>query len=97
MADLVVDLSLLERTAGSLSMLVDEFSNATKIVTSYEAAVGEPQLVAALQAFSGDWQAHREELISSMKAVYQMATKSHKAYIDTDDKLAQDLRKDGQG
>jgi hypothetical protein len=97
MADLVVDLSLLESTAGSLGMLVEEFSNATKIVTSHETVVGEPQLVAALQAFSGDWRAHREELVSSMNAVYQMATKSHKAYIDTDNKLAQDLRKDGQG
>jgi hypothetical protein len=93
-ADLVVDLGLLESTAGALSMLIEEFSNASGIVTSYHGAVGEPTLVAALQAFADNWKAHREDLLSSMDAVYKMATKSHEAYIATDDKLAQDLKKD---
>lgn len=30
-ADLVVDLGMLEQTAGSLSMLIEEFNNAAKI------------------------------------------------------------------
>ena len=34
MADLVVDLGLLAQTAGSLSMLIEEFGNASKIVSS---------------------------------------------------------------
>jgi hypothetical protein len=94
MADLVVDLDLLASTAGSLSMLIEEFSNASKIVTSYQGAVGDPTLISALQAFAGDWQAHRQDLLSSMEAVYKMAAKSRQAYITTDDKLAQDLKKD---
>jgi hypothetical protein len=94
MADLVVDLDLLDRTAGALSMLIEEFSGASRIVTSYEGAVGEPALVAALRSFTDDWAAHREDLLSSMQAVYTMAVQSHKAYIAADDRLAQDLTRD---
>lgn len=94
MADLVVDLDLLASMAGALSMLIEEFSNASAIVGSYQDAVGDPTLVAALHAFSGDWAVHRQDLLSSMESVYKMATQSRKAYIATDDKLAQDLKKD---
>lgn len=93
MADLVVDYNLLESTAGSLSLLIEEFTNASKIVKSYQSAIGDPDLVGALNDFASDWQVHREDLLSSMKSVYQMATQSHKAYVDADDKLAQDIRK----
>ena len=92
MADLVVDLGLLEQTAGSLSMLIEEFSNASKIVSSAQGSVAEPVLVTALDDFANDWSVHRQDLLSSMQTVYKMATESRKAYIATDDKLAQDLR-----
>jgi hypothetical protein len=95
MADLAVDLDLLERTAGSLSMLIEEFSNVSKIVSTYQGDVAEPTLTGALQAFADDWTVHRQNLVSSMQSVYKMATESHKAYIATDDELARDLRKDG--
>jgi hypothetical protein len=91
MADLVVDLGLLEQTAGSLSMLIEEFSNASKIVSSAQGSVAEPVLVTALDDFANDWSVHRQDLLSSMETVYKMATESRKAYIATDDKLAQDL------
>lgn len=91
MADLVVDLSLLEQTAGSLSSLIEEFSNASKIIDS--ADIREPVLVAALDDFASDWKVHRQGMVSSMNAVYKMATDSHKAYVNADDKLARDLRK----
>jgi hypothetical protein len=96
MADLVVDLGLLESTSGSLSLLIEEFSDASKIVSSYRGSLGDPALIAALDSFASDWQVHREQLLSSMKAVHDMAAKSHEAYTSTDDKLAQDLRKGGQ-
>ena len=92
MADLVVDLGLLEQTAGSLSMLIEEFSNASKIVSSAQGSVAEPVLVTALDDFANDWSVHRQDLLSSMQTVYKMATESRKAYIATDDKLARDLR-----
>jgi hypothetical protein len=92
MADLVVDLGLLEQTAGSLSMLIEEFSNASKIVSSAQGSVAEPILVTALDDFANDWAVHRQDLLSSMQTVYKMATESRRAYIATDDKLAQDLR-----
>jgi hypothetical protein len=92
MADLVVDLGLLEQTAGSLSMLIEEFSNASKIVSSAQGSVAEPVLVTALEDFANDWSVHRQDLLSSMETVYKMATESRRAYIATDDRLAQDLR-----
>jgi hypothetical protein len=93
MADLVVDLRLLEQTAGSLSTLIEEFSNASKIVSSAQgSSVAEPILVTALEDFANDWSVHRQDLLSSMETVYKMATESRKAYIATDDMLAQDLR-----
>jgi hypothetical protein len=95
MADLVVDLGLLEQTAGSLSMLIEEFSNASKIVGSAQGSVAEPILVTALEDFANDWSVHRQDLLSSMETVYKMATESRKAYIATDDRLAQDLRESG--
>jgi rRNA-processing protein FCF1 len=95
MADLVVNLSLLESTAGALSMLIEEFSNASKIVSANQDQIAEPTLVGALDDFANDWSVHRQDLLSSMQSVYKMATESHKAYIATDDKLAQELRKQG--
>lgn len=95
MADLQVNLGLLQQTAGSLSMLIEEFSNASKIVSSAQRGVAEPILASALEDFADDWSVHRQSLLSSMETVYKMATESHKAYIATDDKLAQDLRKNG--
>ena len=92
--DLVVDLGLLESTAGSLSMLMEEFSNASNIVSDYQEAVGDQNLVSALQEFSSNWKVHRQTLLSSMESVYKMATESHKAFIDTDDKLAQAITAD---
>jgi hypothetical protein len=92
MADLVVDLGLLAQTAGSLSMLIEEFGNASKIVSSARGSVAEPVLVTALDDFANDWSVHRQDLLSSMQTVYKMATESRRAYIATDDRLARDLR-----
>jgi hypothetical protein len=95
MADLVVDLDLLARTAGGLSVLIEEFSNASKIVGASQSQITEPTLIGALDDFASDWSVHRQDLLSSMQSVYKMATESRKAYIDTDDKLAQELRSQG--
>lgn len=94
MPDLAVDLGLLESTAGALSMLMEEFNNASKIVDDYQGDVGDPKLIGALNDFAGNWKVHRQTLLSSMQAVYKMATQSHKAYLDTDDKLARDIKGD---
>jgi hypothetical protein len=92
--DLEVNLSLLESTAGALSMLIEEFSNASDIESSSEAAVGEKKLVGALHSFVSNWKAHRADMIKEMQDVYKMATQSHQAYLDTDDKLAKDIKAD---
>ena len=92
--DLHVSLGMLESTAGSLSMLMEEFKNASTIVNDYHGAIGEPKLISALDDFAGNWQVHRQQLLQSMQAVYDMVTKSHEAYLDTDSKLASDIKTD---
>jgi hypothetical protein len=94
MGDLVVDLGLLESTAGALSMLMEEFSNASRIVDDYAGEIGEPALISALDSFAGNWKAHRGKLLSSMESVYKMATESHQAYLQADDRLARDIKGD---
>lgn len=95
-ADLVVDLALLERTAGDLDVLIEEFGNASMIVSGYSGVIADPDLVTALQEFAGNWRVHREKLLSSMHAVHQMAATSQQAYIRTDNKLARELRGGGR-
>lgn len=94
-ADLVVDLALLEQSAGDLGVLIEEFGNTSMIVSGYSGAVADPDLVTALEEFASNWRVHREKLLSSMQAVHQMAAKSHQAYISTDDKLAGELHAGG--
>jgi hypothetical protein len=94
MADLVVDLGLLESTAGALSMLMEEFNNASQIVDDYQGDIGDPKLISALQDFASNWKVHRQTLLSSMNSVYKMATQSHQAYLSTDDRLARDIKSD---
>ena len=89
--DLVVDLALLESTAGSLGMLIEEFKNANSIVEGYDDAIGASVLVGAVNGFAHNWKAHREDLLKSMDAVYKMATQSHQAFVDADDKLAHEI------
>jgi hypothetical protein len=91
--DLKVDLALLESTAGSLGMLTEEFKNAQTIVDGYDSAIGSPVVNHAVHNFAKNWKTHREDLLKKMDGVYQMATESHKAYVDTDDSLAQDIQK----
>jgi hypothetical protein len=94
-ADLVVDLGMLAETADELSALISEFGDASKIVSTYTSAVGDADLAGALEEFAGNWRVHREKLLSSMHAVHQMASQSHRSYINTDEKLARDLRTGG--
>jgi nucleoid-associated protein YejK len=96
MADLVVDLSMLQETAGSLGMLIEEFNRASQIVDDNRGAIGENALLHALDDFVDNWKVHRDELLESMKAVYDMATQSHDGYIQVDNELAQAIAQDVQ-
>lgn len=94
MADISVDLEMLRQTATQLNNLINEFDNASNIVSN--AGIGDATIDGALDSFANDWKVHREKLVSSMRAVQQMASQGYQGYTSTDDKLAQDLRKDSQ-
>lgn len=91
MADLEVDLDLLAETAGSLGMLVHEFDKADVIVSDAAGAVGRNELLDELHDFVSEWKHKREKLLDSLQAVYEMATKSHQAYVDADNHLASSI------
>ncbi|MGY1703946.1 hypothetical protein ACI79C_05170 [Geodermatophilus sp. SYSU D00697] len=92
MADLEVDLDLLGETAGSLGMLVHEFTRAADIVEDAEAAIGRNALLDEMHAFVDEWKHNRQKLIDSIDAVYTMADESRKAYIDADNQLAASIQ-----
>lgn len=92
MADLVVDLTLLEDTDRSLGVLANEFKDASAIVGGYRADIGAPVLIGALDQFADDWAVHREQLLSSIQAVRELASQGHQQFRATDDKLARDVR-----
>lgn len=94
MADISVDLTMLQQTASQLNTLISEFDNAAKIVSG--ANIGDGTIDGALGNFANDWKFHRKSLISSMQAVQKMASKGYKGYTSTDNKLASDLKKDGK-
>jgi hypothetical protein len=88
-ADISVDLDMLNQTATQLNTLVNDFSNAAKIVSG--ADIDDPTIGKALDNFTGDWKVRVGDLISSMQSVQKMASQGYQDYTSTDTKLAQSL------
>jgi hypothetical protein len=92
MADLVVDLNLLDSTDHALGVLASEFKNASAILSGYADGIGAPTLMAALDQFCTDWKAHREQLLSSIHDVRELASQGSAQFRATDDTLARHLQ-----
>jgi hypothetical protein len=92
-ADISVDLDMLNQTATQLTTLVNDFSNAGKIVSG--ADIGDPTIGGALNNFTGDWKVKVGDLISSMQSVQKMASQGYQGYTATDNQLASDLKNGG--
>jgi D-alanyl-D-alanine carboxypeptidase len=90
MADISVDLDMLNQTANALSTLISDFSDAAKIVS--DADINDPTIGKALDNFTGDWKVKVGDLISSMKSVQSMASQGYSGYTTTDNQLAQSLQ-----
>lgn len=86
--ELHVDLDLLGQTAGSLGMLIEEFHRASDIAKGEQSHLGSPTVIDGMEDWVSAWDKHREDLLKSMQAVYDMATKSREAYIKADNDLA---------
>jgi len=95
MADISVDLDMLSQTATSLTTLVNDFSDAAKIVK--EADIGDSTIGKALNNFTGDWKVKVGKLIDSMNAVQSMASQGVQGYTTTDDQLTQALQQSSSG
>lgn len=91
MADLVVDLSLLDSTDRALGVLANEFKDASAIMSGYADGIGAPVLVSALDQFCTDWNAHREQLLSSIRNVRELASQGSAQFRATDDTLTRHL------
>ncbi|MGH3165270.1 MAG: hypothetical protein ACRDN0_05170 [Trebonia sp.] len=85
---------MLQQTANQLNTLINDFNNASSIVSN--ADIGDGTIDGALNSFANDWKVHRSSLVSSMQAVQKMASKGYQDYTSTDTKLAQELKKDSQ-
>jgi hypothetical protein len=93
-ADISVDLDMLNQTANQLETLVNDFSDAASIVKN--ADINDPTIGKALDNFTGDWKVRVGDLISSMKSVQKMASEGYQQYTATDTKLASELKNGGQ-
>jgi hypothetical protein len=91
-ADLEVDLDLLGETAGSLGMLMHEFTQAADIVEDAESAIGRNALLDEMREFVEEWKHNRQKLIESIDAVYRMADESRRAHVDADNQLAHSIQ-----
>ena len=92
MADLVVDLSLLDSTDRALGVLANEFKDSSAIMSGYADGIGAPVLVSALEQFCTDWNAHREQLLSSISNIRELASQGSAQFRATDDTLARHLQ-----
>jgi hypothetical protein len=95
MADISVDLDMLQQTATSLSTLIDDFDNAGQIVK--DADIGDPTIGKALNNFTGDWKVRVGKLTDSMKSVQKMANTGYQDYTSTDTQLAQQMQQADSG
>jgi hypothetical protein len=95
MADIQVDLDMLQSTASSLTTLIDDFKNAAEIVK--DADIGDPTIGKALNNFTGDWKVRVGKLIDSMQSVQKMADTGYTDYTSTDNQLAQQMAQAGSG
>ena len=97
MDELAVPLDMLAAIAGDLDLLISEFEQSGNVVQEAHHDVGSPTVMAALTDFAGNWAVHRKELVDKIVGVRDMAEKGRQAYIDADNKLAQDIRQSIQG
>jgi hypothetical protein len=95
MADIQVDLDMLQSTASSLTTLIDDFKNAAQIVK--DADISDPTIGKALNNFTGDWKVRVGKLIDSMQSVQKMANTGYTDYTSTDNQLAQQMAQAGSG
>jgi hypothetical protein len=95
MADIQVDLDMLQSTANTLTTLINDFSNAAQIVK--DADINDPTIGGALNNFTGDWKVRVGDLISSMQTVQKMANTGYTDYTSTDNQLAQQMQQAASG
>jgi hypothetical protein len=95
MADIQVDLTMLNETAQQLTTLINDFQNAGKIVS--DADINDPTIGGALNNFTGDWKVRVGDLISSMQTVQHMAQTGYNDYTSTDTQLAQQMAQASSG
>lgn len=89
--DLRVDYSLLEASHKTLASLASEFGSLQASTSGYDAAMGSGAIAGAMDSFAGNWSYHRDQLVANMQQLDDMITESVKQFMDTDQRLAQEL------
>ncbi len=87
---LKADLSGIERLAGSLGQLANEFAALTTVADEAGAA-GNAELAGALSDFATGWSDKRNQLAGQLKDLAKDAEAAVRAYAATDLALAQGL------
>jgi hypothetical protein len=86
--DFAVDYSLLEHVESTLSSLKSSFDGINAVPQA--ADWGDPGIESAMNAFAGNWSAHRQNLVASMEAMAKQARETRTGTAQWDTTLAKD-------
>ena len=95
MSDLKVDYTQLEGTHRALGYLAGEFGGLQASNRGYDATLGSGTVASAMDGFADNWNYHRDQLVANMKKLDDMITESVRAFLETDEQAARELRGPG--
>jgi hypothetical protein len=92
-ADLKVDYQLLNSIESSLTSLLSEFQNIKAQTSAYDGAMGSGAVASAMDGFAGNWDHHRQGLITSIQSLGKMVSETIQQFKNADNKLSSSLTK----
>lgn len=91
MADLEVDLHGLDAFARRLDRICDALESAKDVLRGYDDALGDRDVVGAVDRFEDRWRDGREKIEDNAATLSTMVKESVKAYRQADDDLRDSL------
>lgn len=88
MADLDIDLDLLDSLQGDLRVVRREFDNAERFSEAVADMVGHDALAGTVRDFASKWNLRREELLEELDHVAGAATAIHDTMVELDMELS---------
>ncbi|MDR1189551.1 MAG: hypothetical protein LBK95_19225 [Bifidobacteriaceae bacterium] len=95
MADLVIDVTAIDRLGTDLSRVATEFEQANASSSRLADAVGHSELGSTLRAFTQKWDVTRGKMTDALRALSEASAAVAEGWRDIDQQGAEALRGDG--